>query len=245
MTVREAVEKIQKRGRALRRRAQQVGPPCVSPSPAARAARARPRLRRRSRRSGTAPSSPWTRTWRPRTCTCSCPRRGSLGNRRTGSPILDPERCTLCGACRHLPATRPSPSSLPPHDLYGHVPRLRRLFRRLPLPSPYARQPRTRRAGSGDRAGRPGPLPHGALPHREEAMTPPLLRALRKKLDLMLTAIPADALIDSPPGGSCPAHDRWPRSPTPSCWWPSPRRSDSTISGWRIRLSGRSESPWP
>lgn len=38
-----------------------------------------------------------------------------------------------------------------------------------------------------------------------EAMTPPLLRALRKKLDLMLTAIPADALIDSPPGVSCPA----------------------------------------
>lgn len=38
-----------------------------------------------------------------------------------------------------------------------------------------------------------------------EAMTPPLLRALRRRLDGMLDAVPGDALIDAPPGVSCPA----------------------------------------
>ncbi|MEG1609874.1 MAG: ATP-binding protein [Bilophila sp.] len=38
-----------------------------------------------------------------------------------------------------------------------------------------------------------------------EAMTPPLLRALHKKLHAMQDTIPSDALVDAPPGVSCPA----------------------------------------
>ena len=38
-----------------------------------------------------------------------------------------------------------------------------------------------------------------------ESMTPPLLRQLRARLDAMLAEIPADAILDAPPGVSCPA----------------------------------------
>ncbi|MBQ5728125.1 MAG: 4Fe-4S binding protein, partial [Mailhella sp.] len=38
-----------------------------------------------------------------------------------------------------------------------------------------------------------------------ESMTPPLLRMEHKALDEMLDAVPADALLDAPPGVSCPA----------------------------------------
>jgi MinD superfamily P-loop ATPase len=38
-----------------------------------------------------------------------------------------------------------------------------------------------------------------------EAMSPPLMRAVKKRLDGMLAAQPADALLDAPPGVSCPA----------------------------------------
>ena len=38
-----------------------------------------------------------------------------------------------------------------------------------------------------------------------ESMTPPLLRRLRARLDAMLAAVPADAILDAPPGVSCPA----------------------------------------
>ena len=38
-----------------------------------------------------------------------------------------------------------------------------------------------------------------------EAMTPPLLRQEHKTIDEMLAAAPADVIIDSPPGVSCPA----------------------------------------
>ena len=38
-----------------------------------------------------------------------------------------------------------------------------------------------------------------------ESMTPPLLRQEHKALDAMLDAVPADALLDAPPGVSCPA----------------------------------------
>jgi MinD superfamily P-loop ATPase len=38
-----------------------------------------------------------------------------------------------------------------------------------------------------------------------ESMTPPLLRQEHKALDAMLAEAPADALLDSPPGVSCPA----------------------------------------
>ena len=38
-----------------------------------------------------------------------------------------------------------------------------------------------------------------------ESMTPPLLRQLRTRLDAMLDEISADAILDAPPGVSCPA----------------------------------------
>lgn len=38
-----------------------------------------------------------------------------------------------------------------------------------------------------------------------ETMSPPLMRAVKKRLDGMLAAQPADALLDAPPGVSCPA----------------------------------------
>jgi len=38
-----------------------------------------------------------------------------------------------------------------------------------------------------------------------EAMSPPLMRAVKKKLQVMLHESPADVLIDAPPGVSCPA----------------------------------------
>lgn len=38
-----------------------------------------------------------------------------------------------------------------------------------------------------------------------ESMTPPLLRQEHRALEAMLDAVPADALLDAPPGVSCPA----------------------------------------
>lgn len=38
-----------------------------------------------------------------------------------------------------------------------------------------------------------------------EAMSPPLMRAVKARLDAMLAAEPADAVLDAPPGVSCPA----------------------------------------
>lgn len=38
-----------------------------------------------------------------------------------------------------------------------------------------------------------------------EAMTPPLMREVKKKLQVMLQTSPADVIIDAPPGVSCPA----------------------------------------
>jgi len=38
-----------------------------------------------------------------------------------------------------------------------------------------------------------------------EAMSPPLMRAVKRKLQTILQAQPADVVIDAPPGVSCPA----------------------------------------
>ena len=75
-------------------------------------------------------------------------------------PILDPERCTLCGACRAICrykaiaqfASRLTIFTDMCHGCGG-------CFAVCPS---QALTPGSR----GDRAGRPGPLPHGALPHR-------------------------------------------------------------------------------
>ena len=76
-------------------------------------------------------------------------------------------------------------------------------------------------AGCADKALKPvgrelGELEHGAVldgtvrflmgrTRIGESMTPPLLRQLRARLDAMLAEIPADAILDAPPGVSCPA----------------------------------------
>ncbi|WP_337431568.1 ATP-binding protein [Bilophila sp.] len=120
-------------------------------------------------------------------------------------PVLDPERCTLCGACRTICrykaiaqfASRLTIFTDMCHGCGG-------CFAVCPS---QALTPGSRELGALEQ----GTVLEGRgrfLMGRSrigEAMTPPLLRALRKKLDLMLTAIPADALIDSPPGVSCPA----------------------------------------
>lgn len=120
-------------------------------------------------------------------------------------PVLDPERCTLCGACREICrykaiahfASRLTFFSDMCHGCGG-------CFAVCPS---GALTPGSRELGGLEK----GTVLEGRgrfLMGRSrigEAMTPPLLRALRRGLDLMLAEMPGDALIDSPPGVSCPA----------------------------------------
>ena len=120
-------------------------------------------------------------------------------------PVLDPERCTMCGACRAICrykaiAQFASRLTLVPDMCHG----CGGCFAVCPT---QALTPGSRELGVLDA----GTVLEGRgrfLMGRSrigEAMTPPLLRALRKRLDRMLADIPGDALIDSPPGVSCPA----------------------------------------
>ena len=146
-------------------------------------------------------------------------------------PILDPERCTLCGACRAICrykaiaqfASRLTIFTDMCHGCGG-------CFAVCPS---QALTPGSRELGVLDQ----GTVLEGRgrfLMGRSrigEAMTPPLLRALRKKLDLMLTAIPADALIDSPPGvrrrpaGGRAHAVRIPRFPAGASGFPADRKA--------------------
>ena len=49
-------------------------------------------------------------------------------------PVLDKKRCTNCGACREICAYKAIARLGANHDFSGHVPRLRRLFRRVRSP---------------------------------------------------------------------------------------------------------------
>lgn len=120
-------------------------------------------------------------------------------------PILDPERCTRCGACRDICrykaiAQFASRLTIFPDMCHG----CGGCFAVCPS---GALTPGSRELGV---------LEHGTILEGRgrflmgrsrigEAMTPPLLRALRGRLDGMLEEAPGDALIDSPPGVSCPA----------------------------------------
>lgn len=120
-------------------------------------------------------------------------------------PVLDPARCTLCGACRDICrykaiAQFASRLTLFPDMCHG----CGGCFAVCPS---GALTPGSRELGVLER----GTVLEGRgrfLMGRSrigEAMTPPLLRALRARLDRMLEEAPGDALIDSPPGVSCPA----------------------------------------
>lgn len=120
-------------------------------------------------------------------------------------PVLNPDCCTLCDACKTL-------------CKYGAIARFNTRLTLFPemchgcggcfLVCP------TQALSVGSRA--LGVLEQGNVFENNtrflmgrsrigEAMTPPLLRALQKKLDELLESAQADALIDSPPGVSCPA----------------------------------------
>lgn len=118
-------------------------------------------------------------------------------------PILDPAKCTLCGACRDICryraiaqfASRMSIFQDMCHGCGG-------CFAVCPEQAltPGSRELGVLEIGTA--------LQGRFIMGRSrigEAMTPPLLRALRKRLDVLLAERPADAIIDSPPGVSCPA----------------------------------------
>lgn len=119
-------------------------------------------------------------------------------------PVVDPERCTLCGACRDLCrykaiARFASRLTVFPDMCHGcggcfavcPEQALTSGSRELGvLESGTVLEGRGRFLMGRSRIG--------------EAMTPPLLRALRRRLDALLAAVPGDALIDAPPGVSCP-----------------------------------------
>lgn len=119
-------------------------------------------------------------------------------------PVVDPERCTLCGACRDLCrykaiARFASRLNIFPDMCHG----CGGCFAVCPE---QALSPGRRELGILEE----GTVLEGRarfLMGRSrigEAMTPPLLRALRRRLDGMLDVAPGDALIDAPPGVSCP-----------------------------------------
>ena len=120
-------------------------------------------------------------------------------------PVWDKERCPLCGACRDIcryKAIARFASTLQffPDMCHGcggcfavcPADALKRGARELGvLEEGTVLAGSVRYLGGRTRIG--------------EAMTPPLLRALGRRLEAMLTVCPADVLLDSPPGVSCPA----------------------------------------
>lgn len=120
-------------------------------------------------------------------------------------PILDPERCTLCGACRAICRYKA----------------IAQFASRLTIFTDMCHGCGGCFAVCADKALKPvgrelGELEHGTVlggtvrflmgrTRIGESMTPPLLRQLRARLDAMLAEVPADAILDAPPGVSCPA----------------------------------------
>ena len=119
-------------------------------------------------------------------------------------PQLDPEACTRCGACRTICSYRAiaqfaSRISIFPEMCHGcggcflvcpsHA--LKKGKRELGvLENGTILNNRTRFLMGRTRIG--------------ESMTPPLLRAMHRKVRAMLEELPGDVLFDAPPGVSCP-----------------------------------------
>lgn len=120
-------------------------------------------------------------------------------------PVLDKERCTLCGACRDI-------------CRYKAIARFAKALQLFPdmchgCGGCLAVCPQGALSAGARELGvlEEGMLADGATRYLGgrtrigEAMTPPLLRAQQKYLERMLEEAPADVLLDSPPGVSCPA----------------------------------------
>ncbi len=120
-------------------------------------------------------------------------------------PVLDPARCTLCGACRSICRYKAIAQFASRLTLFTDM--CHGCGGCLAVCPEQALSPGSRELGTLES----GTVLEGRgrfLMGRSrigEAMTPPLLRALRKRLDAMLESGDADAIIDSPPGVSCPA----------------------------------------
>jgi len=121
-------------------------------------------------------------------------------------PVLDKSRCTFCGACSEL-------------CQFKAISVMGKIVMTFPemchgcggciaICPEKALSPGTRELGeiSWGRTGRDGQV--GFLMGRlrvGEAMSPPFMRLVKAKLNAMLAASPRDAIIDAPPGVSCPA----------------------------------------
>jgi MinD superfamily P-loop ATPase len=118
-------------------------------------------------------------------------------------PVIDEARCTYCGACSDL-------------CQFKAISVMGKLVLTFPemchgcggciaVCPEKALSPGKRELGEIDwgAAGRAGFL-MGRL-RIGEAMSPPLMRLVKLKLDRMISANRADAIIDAPPGVSCPA----------------------------------------
>ncbi len=120
-------------------------------------------------------------------------------------PVLDPERCTLCGACRAICRYKAIAQFASRLTLFSDM--CHGCGGCLSVCPTQALTPGSRELGTlelGSVLNGQGRFLMGRS-RIGEAMTPPLLRALRKRLDALLEDDSADAIIDSPPGVSCPA----------------------------------------
>ena len=127
-------------------------------------------------------------------------------------PVLNTNKCTLCGACRDICRFKAIARFGKKLSLFGDMCHgCGGCFAVCPEGALSAGQ---RRLGDLESGFIPG-TGHAFLMVRArigEAMTPPQLRALRRSLDRMLEEVPdgkqkacKDALVDAPPGVSCPA----------------------------------------
>ncbi len=118
-------------------------------------------------------------------------------------PVVDEARCTFCGAC----------SELCQFKAISVIGRVVLTFPEmchgcggcLAVCPEKALTPGRRELGeiSWGRAGRAGFL--GGRLRVGEAMSPPLMRRVKARLNRILEAAGGDAIIDAPPGVSCPA----------------------------------------
>ena len=118
-------------------------------------------------------------------------------------PVADPEKCNGCGACSRLCQFRAI-------AVFGNYPTIFPEMCHgcggcLHICTTGALMPASRTLGEvrrgfhGDIEILTGDLRVG------EALSPPLIRAVQRRLRAALDENPRDALIDSPPGASCPA----------------------------------------
>ena len=141
----------------------------------------------------------WIATSRSPTGTCSCkPQIFREEPINKLIPVVDPERCTHCGAVQPgLPLWRDCLRRAADVDLRGTLPLLRRLSC---WPARKTRSAKSRNRSAVLRTGTSGAVQfvEGVL-NVGEAMSPPAIRAVKNAApDVELT------ILDCPPGTSCP-----------------------------------------